>query len=67
MPSLVEIDPVFLEKTILKFRNIFLLFRNYLPLKKGRALYLNKLEFPLPNGALCKVWLKLAQWFLERR
>ena len=25
------------------------------------ALYLNKLEFPLPKDALCQVWLKLAR------
>ena len=27
--------------------------------------YLNKLEFPSPKGALCQVWLKVAQWFLR--
>jgi hypothetical protein len=26
-----------------------------------------KLESPLPNGDLCQVWLKLAQWFWRRR
>ena len=49
------------------FVNVFSLFRNYLPLEKGRALHLNKLEFPLPKDALCQVWLKLAQWFWRRR
>ena len=43
MPSLVEIDPVVLEK-IFNFVNVFSLFRNYLPLEKGGALHLNKLD-----------------------
>ena len=50
MPSLVEIGHVFLEKKIiLNFVNVFSLFRNYLPLEKGRALHLNKLESPSPG------------------
>ena len=68
MSSLVEIGPVVLEKKIFKFRKcIFSLFRNYLPLGKGGALHLNKLESPSPKDALCQVWLKLAQWFWRRR
>ena len=35
VPSLIEISPVGLEKKIFKFRLCMLLFRNYLPLKKG--------------------------------
>ena len=35
-------------------------------MKRGVALHLNKFEFPLPNDALCQVWLKLPQWFLRR-
>ena len=46
---------------------IFSLFRNYLPLEKGGALYLNNLESPSPKDALCLVWLKLAQRFWRRR
>ena len=38
MPSLVEIDPVVLEKKILKVVNLFLLFPNYLPFGKGVAI-----------------------------
>ena len=49
------------------FINVFWLFQNYLPLEKGRALHLKKLEFPSPKDALCQVWLKLAQWFWRRR
>ena len=33
--------------------------RYYLPLEKGRALHLNKIESPSPKDALCQVWLKL--------
>ena len=64
--SLVEIGPVILKNTILKFVNVFWLFRYYLPLEKGVALHLNKYESPLPKDALCQVWLKLAQWFLSK-
>ena len=49
------------------FVNVFSLFRNYLPLEKGGALHLKKLESPSPKDALCQVWLKLAQWFWRRR
>ena len=45
---------------------IYSLFLNYLPLEKGGALHLNKLESPLTNDALCKVWLKFAQRFWRR-
>ena len=62
MPSLVENGSVVLEKKIfLNFVNVFSLFRNYLPLEKGGALHLNKLESPSPKYALCEVWLKMAQ------
>ena len=47
--------------------DVFSLFRNYLPLEKGGALHLNKLESPSPKNALCQVWLKLTQWFWRRR
>ena len=36
---------------------------NYLPLEKGRAIHLNKLESLSTKDALYQVWLKLAQWF----
>ena len=57
----------FWRRKFLNFVNVFSLFRNYLPLGKGRALHLNKLESPSPNNALCQIWLKLAQWFWRRR
>ena len=40
MPGLVEIDPMVLDKKIFRFRQWILLFRNYLPLEKGVALYI---------------------------
>ena len=53
-------------RRFLNFVNVILLFHNYLPLEKGRALHLNKLESPSPSDALSQVWLKLVQWFLRR-
>ena len=47
--------------------NVFSPFCYYLPFEKGGALYLNNIESPSPKDALCKVWLKLAQWFWRRR
>ena len=54
------------EQDFINYVNVFSLFRYYLPLEKGVALHLKKLEFPSPNDALCQVWLKLGQWFLRR-
>ena len=39
MTSLIEIGPMVLEKKILSFVNVLLLFRNYLPLEKEGALF----------------------------
>ena len=50
----------------LKFVNVFSLFRYYLRLEKGAALHLNKLKFPSSKDALCRVVLKLVQWYLRR-
>ena len=64
MPSLFEIGPVVLEK-IFKIVNVFSQFCNYLPLEKnGPFIWTN--ECPSPNDDLCQVWLKLAQWVLEK-
>ena len=46
---------------------MFLLFCNYLPYEKDRALHLNKLESTSHKDALCQVWLKLALWFWRKR
>ena len=68
VPSLVVIGSVVLEKNFfLNFVNVFSIFRHFLPLEKGGALHLNKLEYPSPKDALCQVWLKFAQWFWRRR
>ena len=66
MPRFVEIGPAVLEK-ILKVVNVISLFCNYLPLGKGMALHLNKLESPSPRDTLCQVWLKLVQVFVEKK
>ena len=42
----------FWRRTFLNFMNVYLLFRNYLPLEKGMALYLNKLSSASPRDAL---------------
>ena len=52
MPSLVELTLWFWRKGFFIFVNVFFLFRNYLPLEKGGALHLNKLN-PLHTGMLC--------------
>ena len=67
MPSLVEIDPVVLEKKIFKVFDIILIFLLLSPIGKGVTLHLNKLESPPPKNALCQAWLKLTKWFLRRR
>jgi hypothetical protein len=46
---------------------LFLHFCDYLPFEEDLALYLNKLEFPLPKENLYQVWLNLASWFWRRR
>ena len=58
VPSLVETGPVVLDRRrrFLNNLDIILLFRYYLPLEKGVALHLKKLEPSLLKNALCKVW-----------
>ena len=70
MPNLVEIGPTVLEKKIFKFRQSIFAISYLSPFGKGLALWalhLKQLESPSPKDALCKVWLKLAQWFWRRR
>ena len=56
MPSLVEIDPVGdWRKRVLNLSNVFPLFRKYLPLEKGKAFHLNKLESLSPKDAFSQV------------
>ena len=54
------------RRSFFNFLNVFSLFRNYLHLEDGRVLHLNKLESSLTKDALCRVWLKLAQWSRRR-
>ena len=54
------------RRRFLNVVNSYFLFYYYVPLVKGVALHLNKLEFPLSKDALCQVWLKMAIWFRTR-
>ena len=56
MSSLVVIGLMDLEKNLFKISVYFRYFRNHLPLEKGVALHLNKLEFPSPKNALSQFW-----------
>ena len=51
---LLKLAQRFWRRRFLNFVNLFSLFLNYLPLEKGGALHLNKLEHPSPKDALCK-------------
>ena len=62
MPSLVEIDPMVLEKV---FKCLPCIFSDFAI--NRLALLLNKLDFPLPKGNLWLVWLKMAQRFWRAR
>jgi hypothetical protein len=44
----------------------FLRFCDYLPFEANLALYLNKLEFPLPKDNVYQVWLNLACWLWRK-
>ena len=50
------------EEEFYIFVNVFSLFCNNLPLQKGGALHLYKLESPSLKDALCQVWLKNFWW-----
>ena len=52
---------------IFKYVKAFLLFRNCLPMEKGWALHLNKLESPSLKASLCQVWLKIGPVVLEEK
>jgi len=55
------------EKKIFEDLSKYFLFCPLLDPKRGQPLYLNKSESPYPKHVSCKVWLKLAQWFLRIR
>ena len=65
--NLVENGPVILEKKITQFIKGIFNISKLSSLRKGRAVHLNKLDFPSPKDALCQVWLKLVPWFMRRR
>jgi hypothetical protein len=66
VPSLIEIGCWFWRRRFLKTSVFFHCICFYLPLMKRDALHLNKLESFPPKDDLCKVWLRLAQWFWRR-
>ena len=55
------------KKKISKFRQCTFAISLLSPTEKSVTLNLNNIESPLPKDALCRVWLKLAQWFVRRR
>ena len=56
----------FWRRRFLNDSTTFLWF-DYLPFEKDLALYLNKLDLPLPKDNLYQVWANLACWFWRRR
>ena len=67
MPSLFKIGPLVLEKTILNFVNVFLLFHNYLPFEKGGVLHLNKIEVPFTQGCIVLSLVEICPVGLEKK
>jgi hypothetical protein len=63
----LELAQWFWRKGFLNDPTPFLHFCYYLPFEEDLALYLNKLESPLPKGNLYQVPLILASWFWRRR
>ena len=57
----------FWRKYFFNFVNVFLLFRHYLPLEKGGALYLNKLEFPFIQGCIVPDLVEIGSVVLEKK
>ena len=54
------------RRRFLNFVNVFSLFRNYLPLEKGRALHLNNLN-PLPQGCFVPNLVEIGPVVLEKK
>ena len=63
---LVEMAQWFCRRRFLNFVNVFSLFGIHLHVKKGRALHLNNIIYPLNKDDLCQGWLELAQLFWRR-
>ena len=66
MPSLFVTGPMILVKEdFINFINVFLLFRNYLPLKRGVGLHFNKLESPSPQDPLFEIGYAVLEKIFE--
>jgi hypothetical protein len=63
---LIEFGLLVLKKKILKKIQCIFTLSLLSPLGEGLSLPLNKLESPSPKDDLCKVWIKLVQWFWKR-
>ena len=51
----------------LTWHSLITLFCYYLPLKEDLTLHFNIFETLIHKDTLCRVWFKLAMWFLRRR
>ena len=62
----LKFDQWFWRNLFLKVVNLLLLFPNYLPLKKGGALHLNKLEFLFTQGSSVPSLVEISPVVLEK-
>ena len=62
----LKLDQWFCRRRFFSFQLIFTISQLFPPLRRT-WLFIDKLESPPPNDALCQVWLKLAQWFWRKR
>ena len=66
MPNLVKIGPAVLEKIFKALSMHYHYFANYLPLEKGGALHLNKLESPFTQGCIVPSLVEIGPVVLEK-
>ena len=64
--SMVEIGRLVLERKIFNYGDAFSLLCNYLPLEKGRALHLYKLDSTSAKGVM-PILVKIGQVVLEKK
>ena len=67
MLSLVEFNPVVLEKNMFKISSMYFSYLVIISLERGHDPSFTKLVSPSSNNTLFKVWLTLAYWFLRGR
>ena len=67
MLSLVEFNPVVLEKNMFKILSMYFSYLVIISLGKGHGPSFTKLASPSSMNTLFHVWLTLAYWFLRRR